>query len=368
MKRLSKRFLVIGLIGAITLTAWVISYYRQDTVAKPANSSGEPPRGMPVEATQVRVGTVAQEVSAVGTLQANESVMIRSEIPGRVSAIHFSEGQYVAEGSLLLSIDAAEYMAQVEQISATLELNELNFERAKRLYEEKLMSQQAYDELATRVKESRANLTLAKARLDKTKIRAPFSGRVGLRQVSPGDYLQPGQNIVNLEDLDPVKVDFRIPETYLGQVKTSQMVHIRVDAYPDKAFTGKIYAIDPRIDETSRTILLRARISNQDGSLRPGMFARVSVVLREHAGAVLIPEEAIVPMGEARFVFRIVEGKAALTRVETGLRLEGEVEIVKGLGPGDVVVTGGQIKLQDGIPVMVLPAGKGPRDAERKES
>jgi membrane fusion protein (multidrug efflux system) len=313
---------------------------------------------MPVEALPVRLDTVIESASAVGTLQANESVLFRSEIAGRISAIHFLEGQFIKKDEVLLELDSTEYLAQVAQIKATVELNRMNFERAKQLHKEELISQQAYDEIETKLKESQASLVLAQARLDKTVIRAPFGGRLGLRQVSLGDYVQPGQTIVNLEDLSSLKVDFRVPEIYMARIKTGQQVDVRVDAYPDKAFSGKIYAIDPRIEEASRTILIRARIPNPEVKLRPGMFARVGIALVERSHAILVPEQAVVPMGQDNFVFRVVDGKAALTKIKIGLRRVGEVEILEGLTSADTVVTAGQMKIRDGAPVMVLDPPK----------
>jgi membrane fusion protein (multidrug efflux system) len=358
---------IVVIIITISVIVWGVSYYNQDTVAKPSGM-GRPP-AMPVEAERVHIGTVTQEITAVGSLQANESVTIRSEISGRIDTIGFAEGRRIVKGSVLIRIDPAEYLAQLQQIAAMVELNRLNFERAKQLHAEKVISQQTYDEGAAKLKESQANLSLAQARLDKTTIEAPFSGRLGLRQVSPGDYVQPGQAIVNLEDIDSLKVDFRIPEIYLSRVKTGQTINVRVDAFPNETFTGKIYAIDSRIDEITRTILLRARIPNENSELRPGMFARVTLVFGERTNAVLIPEQALVPVGEDKFVFRIVEGKASLTKVKIGERHGGEVEIVDGLGVDDTVVTSGQMKIRDGAPVMILdPAGMKPESSVGKES
>jgi membrane fusion protein (multidrug efflux system) len=342
---------------ALGLLIWGISYRNQTPVAQQPGMGGPP--ALPVEALPVRLDTVIESASAIGTLDANESVVIRSEIAGRVGAIRFQEGQFIKKGEILLDLDPTEFQAQVAQIKATVELNRMNFERAKQLHKEELISQQGYDEIETKLKESQASLALAQARLDKTTIRAPFGGRLGLRQVSLGDYVQPGQTVVNLEDLSSLKVDFRIPEIYLVRVKTGQRVDVQVDAFPDRAFSGKIYAIDPRIEEASRTILIRARIPNPDSQLRPGMFARVSIVLGERANAILIPEQAIVPMGQDSFVFRVVDGKAALTKIKIGLRRVGEVEILEGLTPKDTVVTSGQMKIRDGATVMILgPAGE----------
>lgn len=345
-------------IAAIGVTAWVVTRQGPDSAGQPMEGG---PRAMPVETAPVKVSTVPVEVRTVGTLQANESVIIRSEITGRIIAVRFSEGQWVEEGAALINIDPAEYMAQAEQITAVVQLNELNYQRARQLMQEKLISQQAYDEIDAKWRESRANLDLAKTRLSKTMIRAPFAGRVGLRQVSPGDYLQPGQAIVNLEDIRSIKVDFHVPEIHLPQIKTGLTVNIRVDALPDRLFVGKIYAIDPRIDEATRTILLRASTPNAGGELRPGLFARVSVVLDQRPNAILIPEQAVVPLGDAKFVYRVVDGKAALAQVTIGQRFEGLVEIIEGLGANDTVVTGGQTKLFEGAPVMVInPAAAKP--------
>ncbi len=355
------KWISIIVFGAVlVLLIWGISYRNQAPVAQQSGMGGPP--AMPVEALPVHLDTVVESASAVGTLDANESVVFRSEIAGRIGAIHFVEGQFIQKAEILLELDSTEYQAQVAQIKATVELNRMNFERAKQLYQEKLISQQAYDEIETKLKESESSLALAKARLDKTTIRAPFGGRLGLRQVSLGDYVQPGQTIVNLEDLSSLKVDFRIPEIYSGRVKAGQQVDVQVDAFPDGVFTGKIYAIDPRIEEVTRTILTRARILNPEGQLRPGMFSRVSIVLGERPNAILIPEQAVVPMGQDNFVFRVVDGKAALTKIKIGLRRVGEVEILEGLTPKDTVVTAGQMKIRDGAPIMILdPAGAKPQ-------
>ncbi len=203
-----------------------------------------------------------------------------------------------------------------------------------------------------------AVLELAKARLDKSMISAPFDGVVGLRKVSVGDFVNVGDDIVNLEQIDPLKTDFRVAEVYLGAVRPGQRIELRVDAFPGETFTGEVYAIDPLIDESGRSIVLRARLPNPDNRLRPGLFVRVALVLNERNGAIQVPEQALVPQGQDQFVFRVVDGKAALTKVVPGLRRDGMVEVVEGLDPNDTVVTAGQIKLRDGAevqPVQPVP-------------
>jgi membrane fusion protein (multidrug efflux system) len=303
----------------------------------------------------VEVGTVTVEANAIGTLRANESVTLRPEIPGRILDIRFKEGQAVREGDELITLDPAEYQARLAESAASTKLNQLNYERAREMLKKRLVSQQEYDEAFARLQESQARQALDQVRLDKTQLRAPFGGVLGLRKVSPGDYVQTGQDIVNLEAIDTIKLDFRIPEIYLARVKPGQEVKVQVDAFPDQSFSGEVYAIDPSIDEETRTIQLRARVPNLARTLRPGMFARAALVLERREDAILVPEQAIVPMGANKFVFRVENGRAALTQVELGQRREGKVEVRQGLDRDDVVITAGQMpKVRDGTPVTVI--------------
>jgi membrane fusion protein (multidrug efflux system) len=332
--------------------------------AQPPTKGGAPGSGGPppvrVETAAAAVEAVNDEVSAVGSLQSNETVVIRPEIAGRVTRILFREGQAVAEGDALFQIDAQEYEAQVAQSAAMVKLADLNYTRAKDLREKTLISQQEYDEMYAKLDESRAKLALDKSRLDKTLIRAPFSGTLGVRNVSPGAYVKPGDDLVTLEDINPIKVEFRVPETYARQISVQQAVQVRVDAYPTETFSGEVYAIDTRMDTQTRTMLLRGRIPNSRRNLKPGMFARVALILATRSDALVVPEQAIVPMGNDAFVFRVVDGKAAQTRVQTGRRMGGKVEIRTGLQKGDIVVTAGQIKVRDGAAVAPVDAQAAP--------
>ncbi len=310
---------------------------------------------MPVRTAPVKIATVSNDISAVGTLLANESVVIRPEVAGRVIGIHFNEGQRVSAQAKLITLDSAESQAQVAGSAADASLNKQRMERAEDLFQKGFISQQALDEARSNRARAAAKQTEDQARMGKSVIRAPFSGVVGLRKISPGAYVSPGQDIVKLESIDALKLDFRIPETFLARMSKNQVVNLQVDAFPKDKFIGSVYAIEPSIDEQTRTILARARVTNTDGKLRPGMFARVSLVLDTHANAVLIPEQAIVPKGQQSFVFRVIDGKAKLTQVTTGKRSDGDVEILTGLAATDVVVTDGQMKLQDGFGVMTGP-------------
>ncbi len=356
----------VGIVVLVTVAgaAWAVWAAKDD--AKPG--AGGPPGGMPpmpVEAAPVRVGAVIDEITTVGSLQANESVVIRAEIAQRIAAIDFTEGRAVKAGDVLVRLDATELAAQVAQNEAAAELARAHLERAKPLLAETLISPQAYDELNATLKEADATLAVARERLGKATIRAPFSGRLGLRQVSPGDYVQPGQALVNLEDVSSVKVDFRVPGVDVSRVNVRQGVTVRVDAFSGRTFPGRIEAIDPRLDDATRSVLVRARVPSPRGELLPGMFARVAVTVAERPNARWIPEQAVVPVGNDAFVFRVVDGKAAMVKIVIGQRRAGEAEVVSGVNPDDVVVIGGQMKLRDGAPVTVInrsgaPVGASP--------
>jgi membrane fusion protein (multidrug efflux system) len=283
-------------------------------------------------------------------------VIIRPELAGRIADIRFEEGERVTRGQPLIVLDDTIYRAELEEVRAALELSRANHERAIDLLKRGAGTTKARDEALAELRANEAALALAQARLDKSVIRAPFEGMIGLRKVSVGDFVAVGQDMVNLEQIDPLKADFRVGEVYLGAVRPGQRIVLGVDAFPGEQFAGEVYAIDPLIDESGRSIVLRARLPNPDARLRPGLFVRVMLVLNERTDAIQVPEQALVPQGQDQFVFRVVDGKAALTKITTGIRRDGMVEIVEGLGPEDEVVTAGQLKLRDGAPVKPVGA------------
>ncbi|MBI1733526.1 MAG: efflux RND transporter periplasmic adaptor subunit [Gammaproteobacteria bacterium] len=322
-------------------------------VAPGAGTSDPPP--VPVLLATAETAPAEDTFRAVGTLLADESVVIRAEIAGRIARLDIAEGAAVEQGRVLARIADEEWTAVLRQNEATLALQELKMKRVEELRAKNVVSQQDHDETVAALDQARAALALARARLDKTVIRAPFGGILGLRRVSPGDYLQAGQELVNLESIDPLKVDFSVPERFAVQLAPGKTVNVRINAFPDESFRGEVYAIDPRIDAATRSFLLRARINNPEGRLRPGMFADAELVLAVRADALWIPEQAIVPIGERQFVYQVRDGTAYLTPVRTGLRKPGLVEIVAGLEAGAVVVSEGQQKLQDGAGVVAAP-------------
>jgi membrane fusion protein (multidrug efflux system) len=355
-----KRTRLIWSVGILLLLAGVSLVYlstSEKADLPQAAAPGGPPKGMPVEAANASAGMIKRELSAVGNLQSNESVVVASEIVGRVAAIGFDEGKKIAAGKVLLKLDPSVLAAERDRAQASLGLSEVNQRRAEILLKDNAISERERDEAYAKWRLDEASLRLAEAQLAKTVLLAPFDGIVGLRKVSVGDYLQPGEPIANLEQIDPIKVDFRIPETFAGQVEMNQNIHLTVDAVPGQTFSGTVYAVDPLVDVNGRSMLLRARVANADGRLRPGMFARIAVLLEERADALTIPEEALIPQADGRMsVFKVVDGKVEAVQVRTGLREKGRVEIIDGLQPGDTVITAGHMKVRPGMPVTVLPS------------
>ncbi|MDQ3262021.1 MAG: efflux RND transporter periplasmic adaptor subunit, partial [Pseudomonadota bacterium] len=313
-----------------------------------------PPPGPPVKVAMVRESAVTDDVTAVGTLLADESVVIRPEIAGRIVKIHFSEGQPIAAGAALVSMDTSDLRAKLAANEADVTVNRQRFDRARNMFGQNFMSQQAVDEANSNLSRAMALKQETLAQLAKAEIRAPFAGTLGLRKVSNGAYLRAGDDIVALEDISALKLDFRVPEVFLSKITKDQDVNVRVDTYPKDTFSGKIYAVEPAVDVQTRTGMLRARIPNPDNKLKPGMFSRVTLILEKRGTALVIPEQAIVPKGNETMVVKVVDGKAEFVPVTIGRRRPGEVEIVKGLAVNDTVVTDGQIKLQPGAPVTVM--------------
>ncbi|HPF74684.1 MAG: efflux RND transporter periplasmic adaptor subunit [Lysobacteraceae bacterium] len=316
------------------------------------------PGGMPptaVETAQVETVTLDQSVDVIGNLRANESVTIRPEIAGRIEKIQFDEGQQVKAGDPLFTLDAALIRADLNEANANLALSQRSFDRAEDLIDRKLIAQSDYDSARSKLSVDRAKQASARTRLDKSVIRAPFSGVVGLRQVSVGEYASVGQALVDVVSIDPIKLEFAVPEQYLSRVKVGQAVNVRADAFPGERFVGEVYAVAPQIDLTTRSLTVRARVPNADGKLRPGQFSSVSLVLDRIPDAMMIPEQSLWPLGDKQFVYRVVDGKAEQVEVRTGQRQPGMVQILSGLNAGDTVITAGQQKIGPGSPVNPLP-------------
>lgn len=315
--------------------------------------AGGPPF-IPVNMTKVAATPVSNTVSAVGALIAEDSVVLRPEIDGRIDRLLFSEGQPVKKGALLVTLDSADQRARVAAAQADLKLAESRYKRSEELVAQNFISKQALDEARANLDILHARLRQEQVALDKTMLRAPFAALVGLRQVSPGAYVSKGDDIVRLDALGNLKLEVPVPETYLTLVRIGLPITLTIDALPGQSFSGKVHAIDPVVDPVSRNVRVRARIANPKGQLKPGMFARAVADLGGKTHAILLPEQVIVPRPDGNYVFLAVNGKAELRKVVLGKREPGRVEIVSGVAVGDTVILDGQIKLRPGVPVVTL--------------
>jgi membrane fusion protein, multidrug efflux system len=334
--------------------------------SKAGAAKGGPGGPTPVEVVVVKPVTVQEDLAAVGSLRSNESVVLRPEVSGRIANIGFRDGQVVKKGQLLVGLDATLNEAEVAQYRAEYDLALSNLKRSEDLAQQKFISSSARETAASNAQVAEARLKLAQARLSKMRIVAPFDGVVGIRGVSLGDYVKDGTDLVNVEDIRNLKVDFRLPERNLSQIQVGQAVEVVADALPGVPWQGQIEAINPRIDANGRSLELRARLDNASGKLRPGMFVRVRVIVGERSG-LLVPEEAIVPQGEEFHVYKVVDGTARRVPVKIGVRRAAQVEIVQGIAAGDQVVTAGMRLSRDGQPVRVLPSGNGKGADDRGE-
>lgn len=298
-------------------------------------------------------------ITAIGTLRAAESVVIKSEVSGRIEKISFVDGSRVKKGDVLIAFDAAVQRAQVDQAKAEHDLSIAKLKRTQELFDKKFLSAAALDDAKATEKIVQARLALAQANLEKMSLRAPFDGSIGIRQVSVGDYIKEGVDLVNVEDVSSMKADFRVPEQVSGRLRMGQSVNLESDAYVGQRFPARVTAIDPSVDAAGRSVLMRAVLKDSSQRLKPGMFVRVRLVLETKPNAIVIPEESIVTQQGRLIIFKVVDGKAVAAPVKTGLRttVDGKavVEVVEGLSAGEMVVTAGQIKIR-GNNVPVKPA------------
>ena len=361
----ARRWAVLAIVIAGLVAASLAGIKMNSQSQAPAPKAAGGP--VVIEAEPVRVAELLDAVTAVGTLRSAESVVLKSEIPGRIARVMFADGSQVAKGDALIVFDASVQQALVNQARAERDLAAAKLKRTEELFQKKFLSAAALDDAKATEEIAAAKLALAQANLDKMTIRAPFAGQIGIRQVSVGDYLKEGVELVNLEDLSSMKADFRVPEQISGRLAMGQTVQLQSDAFPGANFPAKVVAIDPAVDAAGRSLLLRAELRDTSRRLKPGMFVRVRLVLDSRPNAIVIPEEALVTAQNRLTVFKVVEGKAVATPVVTGLRSQLDqravVEVIKGLAPDDVVVTAGQIKIRgNNVPVKVAEpaAAKGP--------
>ncbi|WP_084602548.1 efflux RND transporter periplasmic adaptor subunit [Rubritepida flocculans] len=315
---------------------------------------GGPPGGqVPVVVAPVRIGEVVERIESVGTVRAREAVTITTKVAGIVTAVRFEEGQRVREGQVLLELDSAALQAELDQARAALDNARQQLARARALPAGQAVAQARVDELETLARAAEGRVRQTQARIEELRLTAPFEGRVGLRQVSPGALIQPGTAVTTLDDISRVRVEFSVPEVHFARVQVGSRVLARSAAYGNRRFEGRVAIIDTRIDPATRTIRLVSEFDNPDEALKPGLFLTVELTLESRPSALLIPEEALDPVGERNYVYAIRDGRARRVEVALGLRLPGEVEIRQGLSAGDQVVVRGLQRLRPDAPVRV---------------
>ena len=317
---------------------------------------------VPVVTAEAVLRPMEVGIEAIGTANANEAVNVTSKSSNIVTAIHFTDGQAVRSGQLLVELDSAQARADLAAATADFTESAAQYNRSRDLVASQVVSQSQYDQLQGTMQANEARVAAAKARLGDTVIRAPFSGRVGLRRVSVGTLIAPGTVITTLDDISTIKVDFAVPDLYVGQLHSGQNVTARASAYPGRSFGGRVVSVDSRIDPTTRSVTVRALVPNSDAALKPGMFLTVDLA-KESRQALVVPEEALVPE-QARMFIYVVAGNAVQKReVQLGRREPGRVEITTGISAGERVVVEGTLKLRDGSPVSELNAAAPPAEA-----
>lgn len=343
--------------GLIVLGIGALIYYRIHENKKQKEDKGNGPGGgkkppMGVIAIVVQPQQFSNTLSLSGSIEANEQIEVRSEVSGIAEKIYFTEGGKVSKGQVLLKVNDVELRAQLGEVRTRQNLTAENARRAKLLFEKEAISREEYDIATADYKTAQAQTQLINAQLAKTSIRAPFSGTIGLRNISPGTYVTPETLITTLVNSGQVKITFSIPEKYAAQMKVNSEITFTV-AGTTNTFKAKVYALEPAVEVATRTLRVRALAENPEGKLLPGTFANVSLPLEKINDALLVPTEAIVPVQDGKKVFIAVNGKAKEVKVQTATRTDKDVLVLDGLKAGDTVITTGVLTLKDDAPVKV---------------
>ncbi len=305
-----------------------------------------------VEAVVLQPQHLENKITTTGTILANEEVDLKSEINGRVVSINFEGGSRIKRGQLLVKLDDSDLKAQLKKLKVEVEYAKQGSSRQAQLMEVSATTQEVYDAALNRLKIAQADIELVTVQIDKTEIRAPFNGVIGLRQVSEGSYLTPASIISQFQEIDPVKVEFKVPEKYAGRVTDGMKVNYKVTS-SNKEFSGIVYAVEPRIDANTRTVTVRAKTSNPKFELFPGGFAEIDIVLEVLENALVVPSQAVIPELNGQVVYLYKSGKAKQVAVEVGVRAERTIHLSSGVMPRDTVITTGLLQLKDDLPIEI---------------
>ncbi|PWN07735.1 efflux RND transporter periplasmic adaptor subunit [Rhodohalobacter mucosus] len=355
MSKVGKRTLIITLvlvvIGALSYPK-ITSLFGEDAgPGSPQGSFGNS-AALQVEAVELEPESIQDRIFTSGSVEANESVELSFDATGIVTRIFFDEGSRVRRGQLLVKVNDSELQAQLQRASFRLNLAEQREERQRRLLERGGISQDEYDATLNEVNVLRSEMRLINAQIAKTEIRAPFSGIVGLKYVSPGSYVSPSTRIASLQEIDPVKINFSVPERYLSKISVDDQILFDVQGV-DSTFTGRVYAVEPRINTQTRTLQVRAISENDDELLYPGAFANIELILEQIDDALMIPTIAIMPELNRQKVYLVRDGVVEQAFINTGIRTSNKAQVLSGLERGDTVLTTGLLQVRPGMEVEI---------------
>jgi membrane fusion protein (multidrug efflux system) len=319
---------------------------------RPGGRQG-PPGGPEVVAATAERGAIIDTVEAVGNARANEAVVITAKQAGFVARVHFEEGQRVKEGDVLVELEARERKADLETARAQYDEVSRTLDRTRQLRATGNATAARVDDLEAQARAAQARVASAEARRIDLTVVAPFAGRVGMRQVSPGALVPPGASITTLDDLSVIKVEFAVPQTVLGHIRPGLNVRARTSALKGREFVGTISVVDTRVDPVTRSVRVIAKFDNRDEALKPGLFLDVELEIGRRVDAILIQEEAVIALGTTQYVYKIVDNRAVRTEVTLGSRKPGYVEVVRGVDAGESVIVRGLQKVRDGQPVRI---------------
>lgn len=359
MSKVTKR-IVFFTVLAIVLGALAYPKLKPFFQSNDAQAQGGPGGGggpLQVEAVVMEPETIQDRIFSSGTIRANEVVDLSTETSGIITGIFFDEGGEVEKGQLLLKINDSELQAQKQRANFRLNLAEQREERQRRLLERGGISQDDYDATLNEVNILRSELNLIDAQIEKTEIRAPFAGRIGLKYVSEGSYISPNTQIASLQEIDPVKIDFSVPERYISRVDIGDEINFDVQGI-DSSFVGDVYAIEPRIDSQTRTLQIRALSQNDEQILFPGAFANIVLILDEIDDALMLPTISVVPELNTQKIFVVRNGVIEQERIQTGIRTSDKLQIIEGVAVGDTVLTTGLLQVNPGTEVDIVKLNK----------
>jgi membrane fusion protein, multidrug efflux system len=356
-----KRNIIIAVVLVILVVVGLFAF-RFAMAPKGPPMGGGGAMGVPVMSENPRSEKAAGKVEAVGTLRADQSISVAAEVDGRIDSIPGMEGKLVKKGELLVQLDQAITKAELAEAESALSLAKATYGRRKNLATRQFATRQSEDEALANMRATEARVASARARFEKTSVLAPFDGVLGLRAKSLGAYTRAGEAIFTLTSVDPIFVDFRIPELKSARAEPGQKVAVNVPALGVEAADGEVTAVDPALDESGRSLAVRAKLPNKDGKLRAGMFAQVSLIYSTPRDVLVVPERAVFLQNDGSYVYRAKDGKAELVKVVLGDRHVGEVEVLEGLTANDDIITDGQIKVRPGAPVMLLNKPNVPQD------